>query len=165
MKTILAPLLLAALSCVPAHANTTQTAASQSQQTDACPPPAVVASFLQFTEAQTSQFGPLLVQFESTIHALEQQIAARQAQVDILASQPNPNPVPIGLLVLQIHALQQQIAKALDDYHTQFAAILTDEQKQKVAAVTQASQLQPVVGAFVALYIVAPPTPLPCEKQ
>jgi Spy/CpxP family protein refolding chaperone len=165
MKTLIATVLLAALTCIPAHANTSQSAFSQPPQADSCPPPAVVAAFLQLTEAQTAQFGPLLAQFETTVHSLQQQIAARQAQVDILAGQPNPNPVPIGVLVLQIHALEQQISKVANDYHTQFAAILTDEQKQKVAAVTQASQLQPVVGAFVALYLVPPPTPLPCEKQ
>jgi hypothetical protein len=33
-----------------------------------------------------------------------------------------------------------------------------------VQAVTQASQLQPVVPAFVALKLAPPPTPLPCQQ-
>jgi hypothetical protein len=35
----------------------------------------------------------------------------------------------------------------------------------RMQAVTQASQLQPFVGAFVALKLAPPPIPLPCQNQ
>lgn len=129
------------------------------------PPPAVVAAFLGFSPAQIEQFGTLLTQFQTNVHSLQEQIAPRQQQLDALLSQPSPNPAQVGVLVVQIHALQQQVAQVIQAYQIAFAGLLTPDQKQKVEQVTLASQLQPAVGAFVALYLAPPPPSLPCQKQ
>ena len=163
MKIYSATLLLAVISLLAPQAGAAQ-AAPAPNSADPCPAPAVVASFLGFTEAQAAQFGALLGQFEPTLHGLQEQIAARQTQLDTLLSQPNPNPAVVGSFVLQIRALTQQVAQAVQSFQNQFATLLTDEQKQKVQAVTQASQLQPLVGAFVSLNLAQAPTPLPCQK-
>lgn len=131
---------------------------------DPCQPPAVVASFLNFTPQQTQQFGSLLTQFRTDITALQQQIAPRQQQLDVLLSQANPNPAPIGVLVVQIHALQQQVAQVIQGYQTAFAGLLTPAQQQQVELVAAASQVQPAVGAFVALQLVPAAPQLPCQK-
>ncbi len=165
MKRLAAIVFVALLLFVARPASATQKPTSPANSTDQCQSPAVVASFLGFTDAQTAQFGDLLNQFQTTVYGLQTQITVRQAQLDALLSQPNPNPAVIGSLFLQIHALQQQVAQAIQSFQSQFAALLTDEQRQKVQAVTLASQLQPVVGAFVALYLAPAPTPLPCQKQ
>lgn len=157
--------LLLMLSFIPPEAKTVQIEAPPPKSTDQCLPPAVVASFLGFTEAQATQFGALLGQFQSTLRGFEEQIAARQAQLGVLLNQPNPDPAIVGTLVLEIHTLRQQVAQAIQGFESQFAALLTDEQRQKVQALTQASLLQPVVGAFVALHLVPAPKPLPCQKQ
>jgi peptidoglycan hydrolase CwlO-like protein len=133
--------------------------------TGQCPPPAVVASFLGFTEGQAAQFGELLSQFQTTVRPLQEQIATRQAQLDSLLNKSQPNPAEIGRLILEIHALQQQVAQAIESYQSGFAGLLTGEQREKVQQVAGASQLQPVVGAFVALHLVPPPSPLPCQKE
>ena len=133
--------------------------------TGQCPPPAVVASFLSFTEGQTAQFGELLSQFQTTVRPLQEQIAARQSQLDGLLNKSQPNPAEIGRLVLEIHALQRQVAQAIESYQSGFVGLLTGEQRGKVQQVAGASQLQPVVGAFVALYLAPPPSPLPCQKE
>ncbi len=133
--------------------------------TEQCPPPpAFVAAFLGFSPAQADQFGVLLHQLQTNIHSLQEQIAPRQQQLDVILSQPSPNPVQVGVLVVQIHALQQQVAQNIQNYQTAFAGLLTQEQKQKIEQLTVASQLQPAIGAFVALYIVPPPPQLPCQK-
>lgn len=165
MKTLAMTAVLTVLSFIPPQAGAAQIGPAPQQSAEQCLPPAVVASFLGFTEAQATQFVGLLGQIQAALPGLQEQIAARQAQLDILLSQPNPDPAVVGNLFLQIHALQQQLAQAIEGFQGQFAALLTDQQKQKVQAVAQASQLQPVVGAFVALHLVAAPTPLPCQKQ
>ncbi len=164
MKRLVVMMLLAALSFPARQASASQTG-TPAPSTDQCPPPAVVASFLGFTDSQAMQFGDLLAQFQTTLHGVQEQLAARQIQLDTLLAQPTPNPAIVGSLLLQIHALQQQMAQVVQNFQNQFASLLTDEQKQKVQAVTLASQLQPVVGSFVALYLVPAPTPLPCQKQ
>jgi hypothetical protein len=140
--------------------------AASSNSNEQCPPlPAVVAMFLGFTSGQAEQFGILLSRFQSNLRPVQEQIAAHQQQLNILLSQPNPSPALVGSLVLQIHALEQQVAHVVESFHTAFVALLTQEQKQKIEEVTLASQLQPVVGAFVTLYLVPPPPSLPCQKQ
>lgn len=165
MKRFAATVFLTVLSFIPPQAMAKQIEAPPQKSADLCLPPAVVASFLAFTETQAAQFGDLLGQFQPTLQDLREQIAARQAQLDILLGQPNPDLAVVGSLFLQLHALQQKVAQVIQIFHTQFISLLTDEQKQQVQAVTQGSQLQPVVGAFVALYLVPAPTPLPCQKQ
>ena len=165
MKAFPATAFLAVVLVLMPRAGAAQTTVPAPSSADPCPAPAVVVAFLGFTDAQAAQFAGLLGQFETTLHGLQEQIAARQTQLDTLLSQSNPNPAMVGSLVLQIHALQQQVAQAIQGFQSQFAMLLTDEQKQKVQAVAQASQLQPVAGAFVALNLVPAPTPLPCQKQ
>jgi hypothetical protein len=140
-------------------------AASSNSNEQCPPPPAVVAMFLGFTSGQTEQLGILLAQFQANLCPVQEQIAAHQQQLNILLGQPNPGPALIGSLVLQIHALEQQAAQVVEGFHTAFVALLTQEQKQKIEEVTLASQLQPVVGAFVTFHLVPPPPAVPCQKQ
>ena len=58
------------------------------------------------------------------------------------------NPAQVGVLVIQIHALQQQMAQAQQAFLTQFVAILDPDQLQKLQAVQVAAQLQPILPAF-----------------
>jgi len=148
------------------HQAASQTVAAVPSSTGQCPPPpAVVATFLGFTDGQAEQFGILLNQFQTNLRSLQEQIAPRQQQLNALLSQPNPDPATVGALVLQLHALQQQIQQAIQTFQNAFAGLLAPEQKQKIEAVTLASQLQPAVSAFVALHLVPPLPSLPCPKQ
>jgi hypothetical protein len=128
------------------------------------PPPAVVASFLGLTPGQVEQMGALLTQVLPSLETLGQQSAEVQRQLDLLLSQTNPDPAQIGQLVVQLHVLQLEAAQVVERFHNAFAGLLTQDQKQKLEGVTVASQLQPVVGAFRALYLVPPPS-TSCQKQ
>jgi hypothetical protein len=129
------------------------------------PPPAVVASFLGLAPGQVEQMGALLTQVLPTLETLGQQSNEVQQRLDLLLSQTNPDPAQIGTLVVQLHGLQLQAAQVLEGFHQAFAGLLTQEQKQKLEGVTLASQLQPVVGAFVALHLVPPTPSTSCQKQ
>jgi hypothetical protein len=128
------------------------------------PPPAVVASFLGLTPGQVEQMGALLTQVLPTLETLGQQSAEVHQQLDLLLSQTNPDPAQIGKLVVQLHVLQLEAAQVVEGFHNAFAGLLTQDQRQKLEGVTVASQLQPVVGAFRALYLVPPPS-TSCQKQ
>jgi len=166
--SIITVLTLVSLFAQPARSSTTAqspaTPQSNTQPAPCPPPPAIVASFLNFSPAQTEQFEILLTQFQTDLNALQQQIVPRQQQLDALLSQPNPNPAQIGALVVQVHALQQQQGQVLQGYQTAFAGLLTQSQQQQAQLITAASQVQPAVGAFVALQLVPPPPQLPCQK-
>jgi hypothetical protein len=110
------------------------------------------------------QFGTLLSQVSPTLQGLQQQGAAVQQQLDILLSQPNPDPASVGKLVMQLHAIQLQINHVIDGFHNAFAGLLSQDQIQKLRGVTAAAQLQRLVRAFVALYLVPPPPTTACQK-
>jgi hypothetical protein len=129
------------------------------------PPPAVVASFLGLTPGQVEQMGALLRQVLPTLETLGQQSAEVRQQLDLLLSQTNPDPAQIGKLVVQLHVLQLEAAQVVEGFHNAFAGLLTQDQKQKLEGVIVVSQLQPVVGAFAALYLVPPPPSTSCQKQ
>jgi hypothetical protein len=139
--------------------------ASANASTPCPPPPAVVASFLGLTPGQEEQFGILLSRVLPVLQGLQQQGTAVQQQLEVLLSQPNPDPAPVGKLVLQLHVIQQETSQVINGFHNAFAGLLSQDQIQKVEAVNVASQLQPVIGSFVALYLVPPPPSTPCQKQ
>lgn len=161
MKTRAMTAFFAMLSFCSLQANADQTGAPATP-TGQCPPPGVAAAFLGI---DTKTLGDLASEYVTNLDGLEEQISARQSQLNALLSQPNADPAAVGTDVLQIQALRQQVAQVTKSFQARFLSLLTDEQKQKVQAVTQASQLQAVVGAFVALNLVAPPEPLPCQMQ
>jgi hypothetical protein len=101
----------------------------------------------------------LLNNFLTTVRALEHQKQARKQLLENLLNSPAPNLMAIGQVVLQIHALDQQQAAAVDSFHKAFLSLLTPQQLESTQAVVQAAQLAPVVNAFAALYLVAPPAP------
>ena len=161
MKTRAVTAFLATLSLCSLQASADQTGAP-ANSTGQCPPPGVVAAFLGI---DTKTLGDLVSEYVTNLHGLQEQITARQNQLNALLSQPNADPAAVGTDVLQIQALHQEVAQVTKSFQTRFLSLLTDEQKQKVQSVTQASQLQGVAGAFVALNLVAAPKPLPCQMQ
>jgi len=59
----------------------------------------------------------------------------------------------VGILVIQIHALQQQIVQTQQAFLANLENMLDPDQQQRLAAVRVAAQLQPVVPAFQLLQL------------
>jgi hypothetical protein len=170
-KLGIATLFVASLFFAPQmHGNTFPATTHASTNTDpnaSCPtPPAIVASVLGLTPGQVEQFGMLLSQVLPVLKGLQQQGTATQQQLDILLSQTNPDPAQVGKLVVQLHVIEVQTRQVINNFHNAFAGLLSQDQIQKLQGVAAAAQVQPVVGAFVALYLVAPPQSIPaCQAQ
>jgi hypothetical protein len=112
----------------------------------------VVAEFLQLRPGQISELEQLLLGRQSTLVPLFQAAQARIQQLGVLLNSGG-NPAEVGILVIQIHALQQQMAQAQQAFLTQFVAILDAEQLQKLQAVQIAAQLQPILPAFQPIFL------------
>ena len=121
------------------------------------PGPVIVAQFLGFSDTQAAQFQQLLQSLQATVGGLQQQIGPKQQALDTLLSTAQPDPATAGKLLLEIHALQQQLGQALQSYHESFLALLTSDQMQKAHAVVQAAQLLPAVKAFAEVRLIEPP--------
>jgi hypothetical protein len=112
----------------------------------------VVAEFLQLRPGQVSEFEQLLQARQTTLVPLFQAAQALTQQLAVLLNSGG-NPPQVGILVIQIHALQQQMAQAQQAFLTQFVAILDAEQLQKLQAVQIAAQLQPILPAFQPIFL------------
>jgi hypothetical protein len=112
----------------------------------------VVAEFLQLRPGQVSELEHLLQARQTTLVPLFQTAQALIQQLAVLLNSGG-NPAQVGILVIQIHALQQQMAQAEQAFLTQFVAILDAEQLQKLQAVQIAAQLQPILPAFQPIFL------------
>ena len=112
----------------------------------------VVAEFLQLRPGQVSELEQLLQARQAAIMPLFQTAQAKIQQLGILLN-TGGNPVHVGVLVIQIHALQQQIGQTQQSFLTHFVAILDAEQVQKLQAVQVAAQLQPILPAFQPIFL------------
>ena len=112
----------------------------------------VVAEFLQLSPTQVSELGQLLQARQATLVPLFQTAQTLIQQLGTLLNSGG-NPAQVGAVVIQIHALQQQMAQAQQAFLTQFIATLDPEQLQRLQAVQIAVQLQPIVPAFQPIFL------------
>lgn len=119
---------------------------------DSTTPLQVVAEFLQLTPSQATELGQLLQARQAKLVPLVQAAQALTQQLGNLLNS-GANPAQVGAVVIQIHALQQQAAQAQQAFLTQFTAILTADQLQRLQAVQIAAQLQPILPAFQPIFL------------
>jgi hypothetical protein len=112
----------------------------------------VVAEFLRLRPGQVSELEQLLQARQAAIVPKVQAAQAMTQQLEILLN-TGGNPAQVGVLVMQIHALQQQTAQAQQAFLAQFAAILDSDQLQELQAVRIAAQLQAILPAFQPIFL------------
>lgn len=118
---------------------------------EATSPLQVVAEFLQLRPGQVSELEQLLQARQAALAPLFQTAQAMTQQLGILLN-TGGNPAQVGVLMIQIHALQQQMAQIQQAFLAQFVAILDTDQLQKLQAVRMAAQLQPILPAFQSIF-------------
>src|SRR5713226_10357684 len=112
----------------------------------------VVAEFLQLQPGQVSALEQLLQARQAALVPLFQTAQSLTQQLANLLNSGG-NPAQVGILVIQIHGLQQQMAQVQQSFLAQFVAILDAEQLQKLQAVQIAAQLQPILPAFQPIFL------------
>jgi hypothetical protein len=112
----------------------------------------IVVQFLQLRPDQMQEFGQLLQARQAAIVPLLQGIQQRVRQLEALLDSGG-SPADVGMLVIQIHTLQQQVAQEQQEFLSKFVNILDPEQQQRLEAVRIAAQLQPILPAFRQLYL------------
>ncbi len=112
----------------------------------------VVAEFLQLSPGQVTELEQLLQVRQAKLVPLFQTAETLIQQLGNLLNS-GANPAQVGAVVIQIHALQQQMAQAQQAFLTQFTAILDAQQLQKLQAVQVAVQLQPLLSAFQPIFL------------
>ena len=112
----------------------------------------VVAEFLQLRPGQVSELQQLLQARQAALVPLFQTGQVLIQQLGNLLNSGG-NPAQVGIVVIHIHALQQQMAQTQQAFLGQFVATLDPEQLQKLQAVQIAAQLQPILPAFQPIFL------------
>jgi hypothetical protein len=112
----------------------------------------VVAEFLQLQPGQVNALEQLLQARQAALVPIFQTAQGLTQQLGVLLNSGG-NPAQVGILVIQIHALQQQAGQTQQAFLAQFVATLDPEQAQKLQAVQIAAQLQPILPAFQPIFL------------
>jgi hypothetical protein len=112
----------------------------------------IVVQFLRLRPDQVQEFGRLLQARQAVVVPLLQGIQQRVRQLEALLNSGG-SPAEVGVLVIQIHALQRQVAQEQQDFLSKLVNLLDQEQQQGLKAVQIAGQLQPILPAFQQLYL------------
>lgn len=112
----------------------------------------VVSEFLQLRPGQVSELEQLLQARQAALMPLFQTGQGLIQQLGILLN-TGGNPVQVGILVIHIHALQQQMGQVQQGFLSHFVAILDTDQLQKLQALQIAAQLQPILPAFQPIFL------------
>jgi hypothetical protein len=128
-----------------------QTAAAEGNA-EAPSPLQIVVQFLQLQPPQQAVFGQLLQARQTAVAPLFQAIAQKEQQLEALVENGG-NPLQVGILVIQIHALQQQVVQTQQAFLANFANLLDQDQQERLAAAAVGAQLEPVIPAFQQLQL------------
>lgn len=96
--------------------------------------PGALFDYLGLSEAQQTQWEALHEQFRTSMEPIFVQQQALREQIQALLDAGTSDPAAIGMLVIQQHALQQQVRTAHETLQTNLKAILTAEQLIKYEA-------------------------------
>lgn len=112
----------------------------------------VEAEFLQLSPSQVTELEQLLQARQTTLVPLFQAAQTLTQQLGNLLNS-GANAAQVGVMVIQIHRLQQQIAQAQQAFVIEFMAILDAQQLRKLEAIQIAVQLQPILPAFQPIFL------------
>ena len=112
----------------------------------------IAVLFLQIRPDQLTVLEQILQARQAAAVPLMTAIQQTTQQLEALLNSGG-KPAEAGVLVIRIHALQQQVVQAQQEFLTKFVALLDAEQRQKLDAVRIATQLQPEAPAFQQLHL------------
>jgi Spy/CpxP family protein refolding chaperone len=118
---------------------------------------AAVQSYLNLTEAQISSLQQLRQSEMTALKPIFQQIEPLRQSLRAQQQSAGADATAVGKLVLSIRALEQQAAPIRSSHQQQALAVLTAEQKTKLAALESAAALLPTIHEAGALNLLTPP--------
>jgi Spy/CpxP family protein refolding chaperone len=123
--------------------------------------PQALQSFLGLTDQQMTQLRQLQQQRLQAERPTMQQINAKQQELNQLLATSGADPAAVGRLVIEIANLRQSLPQAGQGLQEQAIAVLTPDQKAKLAQLQDAQKLVPAINQAAALGLIERPAPPP----
>lgn len=96
--------------------------------------PRLLARYLHLTPDQITASQKLFADLKAALDPLRQQEQTLRDAFHAAVSAANANPCDVGQAALAVHANQEKIKAALDDFDTKFSALLTPDQLARYEA-------------------------------
>jgi Spy/CpxP family protein refolding chaperone len=125
------------------------------------PGPQALQSFLGLTGQQMTQLRQLQQQRVQAERPVMQQINTKQQELNQLLATSGADPAAVGRLVIDIANLRQSLPQAGQGLQEQALAVLTPDQKAKLAQLQDAQKLMPAINQAAALGLIERPAPPP----
>ncbi len=122
-------------------------------------PVRIMVRYLDMSPPQVARFIELRQLLRECVSPRHKALKELKAQLKALY-QGAPSE-EIGDLVIEIHALKQDIRRCYAAYRQEFGDMLDDEQLRKMEILQAAARLRPVIHAFSALRLLHTPTDPP----
>jgi Spy/CpxP family protein refolding chaperone len=116
-----------------------------------------LATYLGLTDTQIQSLKTVAEQTRATVQPLMQQIGEKSKALAELRRAGSTDAAAIGNLVVQIDALEKQVQEARAAAKTQALAVLTADQKTKLAALEAAAKLMPAIRQAENMGLIQPP--------
>jgi Spy/CpxP family protein refolding chaperone len=121
------------------------------------PAPAALKEALGLSDQQMQQLLDLRKQTAEANRTVVEQIRSKRLELAALMQSANPDPAKAGQLMVDIKKLEDQRKARVEEFRTRALALLTAEQKQKLADLEKALTLAPAARQAAGLGLIAPP--------
>jgi|SRR5579871_4715176 len=116
-----------------------------------------VQSYLSLTDAQIASLQQLKQSEMAALKPIFQQIGPLRQSLHTQEQSGSADAATVGKLVLSIQSLEQQAAPIRASFQQQATAVLTADQKTKLAALQSAAALMPAIHEATGLNLLTPP--------
>jgi Spy/CpxP family protein refolding chaperone len=117
--------------------------------------------YLGLSDTQLEQLRQILADRDRANQTVGQQIGEKYRELNVLLESDSNDAVRIGTLTIEIRNLQKQLNSPSDPFRRRALAVLTPEQRTKLAGLAEAQKLQSAVSQAVMLFLLEPPPPSP----
>lgn len=93
------------------------------------------AEALELTEEQKTAVKPLHEELRAQSEPIMEQVHQQMEELHALLDTANPNPTEVGNKAITAHQTRAQLKALHDEFKTKFTALLTEEQKAKLAEI------------------------------
>ena len=116
-------------------------------------------AYLALTDTQVQSLTSIQQQQQQAVKGVFEQIQTKETSLHDLLDKGGADAATIGKLMLDIDTLRKQAHTANSASGDQVKALLTADQKTKLAALADTAQLMPAIHEAMMLGLVAPPAP------
>ncbi|MBE7544384.1 MAG: periplasmic heavy metal sensor [Bryobacteraceae bacterium] len=121
------------------------------------PAPTALIEYLGLSEAQVTQLTDLRKSLPDVVKPIAEQIRTKNQALREEMQKTNPNPATVGQLMVDMKALREQIRAEHVKINDQAKALLTEDQKSKLAALEAAAKLLPAFRQAIGLGLLDAP--------